>query len=450
MTKTRPRTSWAGPRQLALLIALTSLGVVGCGGQLGVDNGTAVGTVFGTQQPGGSFDDEQPPLPLEDVEVVLIRQGDQNNAFTRRTRSDVDGNYRFGDLPLGQYSIGFDKFGFGTIPADMNGGPVNSTSQIVFVESEGTTVIPDFVMQRSATAASGQVVMTVLDNVTGQPVTNASITIKNTSTNESTQGGVYSMIVPVDIENPGTQGAQEGPTQINFSAEGYDTTVEPAAVKVVPGSTVRLTVLATPLLSTIRGQINISRFDSLFDKSTLTVEALNVANSMGMVDAEGTFTIQLPASNSVTTRQFTLRFKGPGVLTRDVANVVSPLASLQRELSSIVVLDPITVDLVGTVVDSDGDPPDQEDPSGIPDTVTVEQTGQAANIVSGQYTIPEVLVSEAISGGGGLTLQVSAFNADGMNGMETGVREQMTQTVNPVSDGTNNPTFVVPLIRLAP
>ena len=123
-----------------------------------------------------------------------------------------------------------------------------------------------------------------------------------------------------------------------------------------------------------------------------------------------------------------------------------------RELTSPVVMNPVTVDLVGTVTDSSGGAPNQLNPYGIPDTVTVVETGQTANIINGAYTIPDV----PVIGNGmtiqGYTLQVSAYNPNAVgSGGTLGVQEQgSAQNIKPISDGSANPTFVVPTIRTTP
>jgi hypothetical protein len=130
-----------------------------------------------------------------------------------------------------------------------------------------------------------------------------------------------------------------------------------------------------------------------------------------------------------------------------VSNVVAPPPVGTRQLTSPVVMQPVTVDLVGTVVDSNGNAPNQLNPQGVPDTVVVQETGQIGNIINGAYTIPDVPATDPRVGPMVFTLVASAFNPTAPNPAGGfGLQETANIMVSPVSDGTANPTFAIPLI----
>ncbi len=449
-TKSQSKATKFLARLVALVVLVGPVGLAGCGGSVGVDDGTVIGTVFGAQTIGTGFNDAKPPIPLEDVTIVAQRQGGEP-AVIRTTKSDVDGNWSISGLPTGEYLVGFAKRGFRTI--DTAQGATNSRTAVgnqvrVFIEAEGTSIAPEVVMDRLPDEGDATVLVTLVDTISGNGVTNATVTVGNATSSESSSSGVYTLVVPV------TQvGGRVPQQQIEVSAEGYDgAQAAPQLVRAIPNQTVSVTVTISPLPATISGRVNISKFDNLFNKTGISISAQNVPDGfLGNRNpaADGSFSINLPASNAVLQRQFTLRFTAPNLVQKLVTNVVVPGSQGTRELTAPVVMDPVFVDLVGQVLNSNGKAPNQQ--GAIPDTVTVRETGQLANIVNGSYTIPDVPATTTQTiGPASLNLDVSVFNpeAQGQGQQGTpGAQETGEKNITPIPDGTNNPTFTVPLIE---
>lgn len=436
-------------RFLARLVALTVLvgpiGLSGCGGSFGVENGTILGTVLGGQTVGDGFNEIKPPIPLEGVTVVAVRQGG-DPAVIRTATSDEDGKYAIANVPTGEYLIGFSKRGFRTIDTAM--GATNDRTAIgnqvrVFVEAEAVALAPDIVMERLPDEGESTIVVTLVDSITGAPVTNATVIIGVEASTEGGSNGVYTLNVPVQ-----NFGDMLNPAAIEVSAEGYDGgTLAPAQITPVPNETINITVTIQPLPATINGFVEIDRFPTLYDVTGITITVENVPESFSqgsVANSSGLFSVRVPASTGALTRQFNLRFTAANLQTRVVPNVVSPTAGSSRELSSSVIITPKLVDLLGTVLDSTGNLP--SDAGQLPDSVTITETGQRANILNGTYTIPDVPTVDAQVGPATLNLDVRVFNPT-PDGGGAGQLEQAQEAVNPVSDGASNPVFTVRTIQ---
>lgn len=441
-------------RCLAGLMLAAPVGMVGCGGSVGVANGSIVGRVFGNASGGSAS-----PAPLAGVTVSAERMG-ATPPVIRTTVTDQNGEFVFANAPTGLYQLGYSRRGFQTIDTDngASNNPVPQGQQIeVFVEPSSTGIAPDVTLAKLPDEGDSTIVVTLVDNISGQAVTNATVTIGAATTSNGGVNGVYTLSVPIR-QSGGGDGANEAPPlqQVIISADGYVAEgVAPPQVRPIANETVSVTVRMDPILARITGFIQISQFQTLYDLTMIGVTADSVpSDSLGggqgvMVSVEptGFFTAFVPASNSALTRQINLTFTAPNLQTRVVSNIVAPTAHGVRQLTSPVVMQPLTVDLVGTVVDSSGNAPNQLNPQGIPDTVTVQETGQVGNIINGAYTIADVPVTSSITQPAAFTLQVSAFNPNAVGPTGPGRQETATQPgISPVSDGTPNPVFTVPTI----
>lgn len=451
-----------GARILARLLTvgffLSLVTSFGCGGSLGVDNGSIVGNVYGNASGGSAT-----PTPLAGVTVVAQRNGSEP-AVIRTTQTDDQGQFVLANMPTGEYSIGYSIRGYQTI--DTSQGATNSRTALgdqvrVFVEPDGTAIAADITMKKLPDEGDSTVVITLVDPVTGDPVTNATVTVGSATTSNGGANGVYTLSVPVRIASGGDSGAAIVPTPQNIivTADGYDgSRLLPSQVTPIANETVSATVQVEPLVSRITGFVQISQYQTLYSREEINVTVdgvpINASGGAGgagakVVDANGFFTVFVPASNNVLTRQFNINFTAPNLQSTVVSNVVAPRPSGTRQLTSPVVMQPVTIDLVGTVVDSSGNAPNQLNPQGIPDTVTVKETGQVGNIVNGAYTIPDVPATDPDLGPDQFELTASGFNPTAANTTGGfGVQEQNTIQVSPVSDGTANPTFTVPIIVL--
>jgi hypothetical protein len=419
-----------GLRTIAVGVFI-SLGMLfGCGGNAGVDDGTIVGRVFSDASTVSSN-----RAPIAGVTVV-IRRTAGIPAIVRRTLSDANGNFVFTGVPTGQYTIGYAKEGF--LPVDpLQGASATRTNLVgrdIFVESGQTVRATDTTLETNLQTGSGTLILTVLDGVSGDPVTNATITVGAVTTSAGGNNGVYTLSVPMQPNDQSTAEPPQisGPKLVTIQADGFlnETIIN---IGIIANETVRRTVFMNPLQVTLDGVVRISRFQNLF---SLAAVEIRVTNTLGppVVNAapNGLFNIPgIPASNSQITRTFNLRFTHPDLQTVILTNIVAPRAG-DRTIPLTVVMTPLTVDVVGSVVDSGNIPPNGQ--------AVLVQTGQAAAVVNGNYTIPGVPTRNA--GGTTFTIQIRVFNINGG-------AEQGSVTATPVSDGSPNPIFFVPLVKTA-
>jgi hypothetical protein len=418
-----------GPRTIAAILVI-SLGMLfGCGGSAGVENGTILGQIFSDASSASSA-----RSPIAGATVVINRQGAILQVI-RRTLTDANGNYVFTDVPVGNYQIGFAKEGFIPISSTLSTSTTitNQTALNLFVEPGQTVVVQDVTLQTNLQTGSGVLILTVLDAITGDPIINALVSCGPSTTSNGGNNGVYTLSVPVQPTDVNIQNTplQNSARQIAIQADGYANGL--LTVGIVANQTVAQTIYMQPLQVQFEGLLRISQFQSLYNLNAIDIKITNTTGTIVGPDADGVFTIAgVPASNSNLTRTFNIRFTNPDLQTLVLTNVVSPRAGATT-IPQIISLNPTVVDVTGTVFDSGTFPPNG--------TVTIQETGQSAAVVNGQYTIPAV-PTRAFAGhpNNPLTLQIRVINRGG--GLEQG-----TVQVSPVSNGSPNPIFVVATVR---
>lgn len=436
-----------GPRGIAAALFVSLAMMLGCGGSAGVDDGTVLGRVFSDASSVSSS-----KSPIGGVVVVLRRQT-PTPIVTRRTTSDANGNYVFTSVPIGQYTIGYSKEGF--LPIDpVIATTTTRTNQVgrdLIVESGQTVLVPDVTLETNRQTGSGTLVLTVLDEVTGDPVNFATVTAGVVVSSNGGSNGVYTLSVPILPDDQTTRDTPlESSTKgVLIQADGYN--INQFQLGLVASETVRRTVFLRPLPVVIDGLIRVARFNNLYDLARVEIKATNTQSSLDgtplIVNAapNGLFTLaNVPASNANLTRTFNLRITHPDLQTQVITNVVAPRAG-DRTIPLTILMEPLTVDVTGTVLVATpavATPVPQPDVPGNGNAVIVE-TGQGSAITNGSYTIFGVPTRNAL-GSSSLTLSVSAFNTFGQ--LRTG-----TITIKPQSLGTpGNPTapFLVPTISL--
>ena len=299
-------------RLLAIGFLVGVLGSLGCGGSYGIDEGSIVGRVFGN-----SFGGSSTPTPLAGVTIVAQRTTDMPMVI-RTTVSDDNGEFIFTNMPTGEYTMGYALRGFETI--DTAQGATNSRTALgeqvrVFVEPEGTSIAPDITLRKLPDEGDATVVVTLVDLITGDPITNATVTIGASTTSNGGSNGVYTLSVPIRTDSGGDGGSGANPTAfpIVVTADGYTggDQIQPQQVVPIANETVTVTVQASPIQARITGFVQISQFQTLYDRSQIAVTVDNVPvrfsgadfnGSSLVVDQNGFFTVNVPSSNSVLTR----------------------------------------------------------------------------------------------------------------------------------------------------
>lgn len=433
-----------GPRVIAVALFVTLGLMLGCGGAAGVDDGTVIGRVFSDASSASSS-----RSPLGAVTVVIRRQNPQPLVI-RRTTTDANGNFVFTGVPIGSYTVGYSKDGF--LPID----PVISTTTTrtnvvgrdIIVESGQTVVVPDVTLETNRQTGSGTLVITVLDEISGDPVTFATVTAGVVVSSNGGNNGQYTLSVPILPDDQTTKNSPlEASTKaVLIQADGYQ--VNTFQLGLVANETVRRTVFLRPLPVIIDGVIRVAKFQNLFNLAQVEIKATNTQSPLDsqptIVNAapNGLFQIgNIPASNSSFTRTFNLRITHPDLQTQVITNIVAPRAG-DRTIPLTIVLTPLTVDVTGTVLvatPSVATPVPQPDIPGN-GTAVIEETGQSSAITNGNYTIPGVPVRQA-AGDTTLTLDVKAFDSFGQ-------LRAASINIKPTSDGSPNPIFVVTPLRL--
>ncbi len=441
MATSKRKTSFTGASALAGLVLTAVAIIVGCGGNAGVDNGTVTGKVFSNFSQGVAG-----RVPESGVTIVAQRETDPPQVV-RTGLTDSNGEYVLGDLPTGAYVIGFAKDGFQTI--DTRSGATAQRTALgeqvrVFVEPGGVSLAPEVTLRKLAGVGNSTVIVTIFDRITGQPINNATVTVGTATTSNGGNNGVYTLEVPVNVNNPEAPFGQPNSERIIVAADGF---AADSANFVVPiaDQTVRTTISLRPEQAIIQGIIRVAQFEQLYNRQTILINVSNAnLNEQQTINPDGSFTITVPRSTPSLTRQFNLVFTHPGLDTFTLSNVVAPVGG-GRTLSQVVEMRPRLVDLVGNVIDSLGQAPNNLGP--VADTATILQTGQQSTIINGTYTIPQVPVgTDAGAGAGGLTIQVRVFNPSRVNPgppPRNGVEEQGELAgVSPLTDTI----FQLPLI----
>ena len=410
MSKTGRVTRFSILKAGAVFLMLSVLMMAGCSGAAGVENGSVSGTVYGNSS-GGSVS----KTPLAGVAVVAVREG-QEPEVIRNTTTDSNGQFILSDLPTGPYVIGYSIDGFRTITTEEGNTADRSAvgDQVrVYVEPGKTSAAPQQTLVALAQEGDATLVLTVLDRVTAEPVTHATVLAGSAVTSNGGSNGMYTLSVPVVVLDPDAPaGTQPSPTSWTVTADGYVS--ETGIVQLVANETINVTVSTNPAVAYVAGQIEVSAYESLYDMTQIIISSDQIPRSSltsgTTIEANGYFSVRVPCSNNFNTRQFNLRFDHPLMREAVVSNIVAPKANGTRQLTSPVILNPITVDVVGSVADSFGNAPNQTNPSGLPDMVTIIQTGQMANIVNGSYTIPDVPICSSTSAPNTFKIEATGYN----------------------------------------
>lgn len=393
---------------LALVLAVFSTGCGGggddvtLGGGAGVSNGAITGKVQGAGAQG--------VLPILGATVVAVRQ--DNQPFTRSTQTDANGDFVLSDLPLGRWRVGYSADGFAPIPAQSAGADV-------FVESGRFSQVPPVILTVTTggfARGPSNLIVTLLDAATGEPIDGATVTAGVAATSQS-NGGTYSLSVP---------GVGQNTVGLSAQADGYDPqSLTPREVTVVEGGSVQVTARMGPGPAGVSGRIVVpGAFQSLLSTVEIRVVGISAAYTAANVNpTTGSFRLTVPASTAFKTRVFTITFVSPYFNVAAVSGVVSPLGG-SLTLPADVVLTPIGVGVTGTVVDSLSRIP------GPGSTVTIRELGVSAPIVNGQYSFGAVPMGQPLT-----------FVASVINGI--GQLETASVVVTPTVNGG---VFVVPTI----
>ena len=152
--------------------------ITGCG-DAGTSNGSIRGQVF-TNRSGGALT----KTPEAGVSVVAVFDGEPERV--RTAVSDGNGQYVIPDLPIGKYRVGFTKDGFEPVTTEKGSSRTQSAigegPTILYVDTGSTITAPDITLKQLAPEGDGQVIVNLIDEVTGEPVNGATVTVGEAST----------------------------------------------------------------------------------------------------------------------------------------------------------------------------------------------------------------------------------------------------------------------------
>lgn len=379
---------------LAVLACLLNLVSPAMAGSAGVRNGGIQGVVY---------DDRGNPLP--GASVVAVRQTGTPKII-RNATTDEMGNYFLGGMYLGEYTLGFAKFGYKTIDTSGQGasGSVTGGAIKVVVESGQTSIAQrvNLISEPDTTAAN--LTVTVLDMTTSAPVAGASVNLGAFAAAPGAAPGTYRLTARPTYDEAGNPREQT----IAIIAEGFQPFT--GQLLITANQTAPITFRLNPTAVEITGRVLASPPGPGVDltKVAIRVPNLNAAFTNAAITPEGNFTLNVPASTPSIPRQFTLNFHLVGFSTATVPIVPAP-ATGTFTLTQDVILASEQINCTGNVFLSNSQPGG--------DSILIKELGQSFPISGGTYTIKLPAMRE-------LTLQVTAM----VNGrLETGEQKVTAQ-----------------------
>lgn len=388
---------------MAVLACLLVLAGPALAGSAGVRNGGIQGVVYDDR---GS--------PLAGVSVVAVRQTGTPKIIRNGTTDEM-GNYFIGDLYLGEYNLGFAKFGFKTIDTTGQGaGSVTGGAIKVVVESGQTSIAQRVNLTTEPDTTAANLTVTVLDLTSGSPVQGATVNLGPFSAMPGAAAGTYRVTARPVYDDQGNPQQQ----QVQILAEGFEPFAGP--VLITAGQTAPITFRLSPSAVQITGRVVASPPGADLTQLAIRVPNLAATFTNAAITPEGNFTVNVPASTPTIARAFTLTFHLVGFATATVPDVAAPTTGTFTLINDVVLASE-QVTATGQVFLSNSQPGG--------DTVLIKELGKSFPISGGTYTLQLPALRE-------LTLQVTAI----VNGrLETGEQKVTVQ-------GDSSTTFNLPPI----
>jgi len=360
---------------------------IAAAGSAGVKNGSISGVVYGDEGP------------LSEVYVVAVREGEP--PIIRSVLSSTDGTYVFHNLPLGNYTIGYSRFGYKPITTE-EGDPENQSAvgeqTRTFVESGTGSIAPDtYLIKLPGGEGPSEVEITLVDAITGEPIKHATILI-GSAVADGGGNGNYNADVNAEHDEDGELQQQK----IVITADGYE---EYTSLVTIPGGeATNQTIAVKPMMVTLSGVVQLDPSLDPAEYTNIQVVVPNVPSkfSQGQVlNGTGLYEVSVPASNGKNTRLYSIQFRLNGHNMTSVNNVVAPRAG------GTYVKTPVTIQAnnsaaTGRVALSNGSIPTSD---GINSAVIVE-LGQSITVNNGTFSFSQVPIGRP------LTIEISVRNPD--------------------------------------
>lgn len=357
------------------------------GGSAGVKNGTVSGIIYANDKN-----------QLAGVTVQLERSGDP--PIIRSTISNSEGRYSFHNVPVGKYSMGFSKLGFRSVSTQKNAtGNTNSEfiSPHIYVESSSHVRAPSVVMQSVGLFGRTDVRIRLIDQITGEAVNGATITLGNQATDKPNNLGEYTLVLNIPPTEP-----DDLFSKLTVSAPGFENLED--QIKAIPQQQNSFTVPILPQFGRVEGHIDFSNFPGSNLGAVTSISVNNIPSDFlnAKIEPSGFFSLQVPVSSKIHQRLFDIKIHTRGFQPLYLKNIPAPEAGLTT-INQPIKLIAITTSLNGKVVSQNGKSPA---PSGI-NQVFISELGVSASITNGEYFF------QAIPTGIDLTLVVFIMNQSG-------------------------------------
>jgi hypothetical protein len=383
-------------------------------GSAGVKNGTISGVVRDYKRQ-----------PIAGATAIAVRQTDP--PLIRNAVTNENGIFTLNNMPVGAYTLGFDKYGYEPITTEEGDKEQQSAigKQIrVYVESGSHVKAPAVTLKYIGVSGDAFVKVNLIDAITGEKIDAANVSVGSSTVNFGS-AGTYYLAVPA---GPQTNGGESG-QPIKISAPGYQEIDDHIAA--VPFQTTEKTIALTPKMATIQGQIDLSRYpvSDIAARTRISVDGIPDAALDAHIEDSGFFSIRVPASNANNKRFFNVGVFVAGFMPATVSQVYAP-ESGATTITAPVTMIAQTVPVGGKVLPSSG--------------------AQVSNSAVNQAFIKELGVSSSISSGSyrfdsipsGIELEISVIIM-GPEGIESGSR-----TFTAVDNGTG--FFHLPTIITSP
>jgi len=336
--------------------------------------------------------------PLAGVNVVLVRES--STPLIRQTLSNEDGIYEFPQVPVGLYTLGFEKYGFEPITTERGSQEDRSAigKQIrVYVESGALVTATPVTLRELSAHGRALLHFKLIDQFTGDPVPAATLTLGNQSSVPTGNPGEHKVELFIP---PSSDGPPE--TALFIQAPGFEPVKE--SIKPIPNTPTKLTLEVTPLLGVIQGKLDFSGFVGvdLSARTKITVASIPAHITDSKIDPSGHFEVFVPVSTPENPRTFTLMIHAQGFLAQRIPNIQAPLSGATT-ITLPIRLQAKTTRVQGKVLTSTGR---IGLPSGL-NQAFIKEIGISAPIHGGSYFF------EAVPTGMELSIEVFLKNEEG-------------------------------------
>lgn len=356
------------------------------GGSAGVKNGTVRGLIHLSNKQ-----------PVSGVVITLLRQ--EQPPIIRSTISDNNGHYAFYNVPVGKYNLEFSKLGFSSIKSsDSNSNnSSNRTHSHVYVESGALVTVPPTTLRSLGAFGRTEVKIRLIDQITGETIEKASLTLGNQATNSVNSAGEFNLSLnfpPTDQNIP--------KSKLSITSPGFENLTD--TIPTTAGQTNSFLIPVMPKMGLIEGTIDFSQFPQSNLNTVTNIQISNISADIldAEIDPSGHFSVAVPVSTESNLRLFDLRIHTRGFQPVLLKNITAPFSGASTLIQPVRLV-AITKAVSGAIVTGNGASPV---PSGL-NQAFIKELGISSAISNGKYQF------QAVPVGVDLTLHAFIMNRIG-------------------------------------